>query len=51
MSGRGNKVTFHGAFASKAKAVMREAKRKGSYMIKRKIKGQTRWIVLRDKAR
>lgn len=49
MAGRGNKVTFHGVFGSKRKAAAKERRVKGGYVIKRKIRGDTRYIVLRDR--
>ena len=45
MAGRGKKVLFHGAFATKARAKRKE-KAVGGYIEKKKIKGQTRYMVL-----
>jgi hypothetical protein len=45
VAGRGKKVLFHGAFATKARAKRKE-KAVGGYIEKKKIKGQTRYMVL-----
>ena len=48
MAGRGRRVTFHGAFGSKAKAQAKERRVHG--FIKRvRIKGSTRYVVMKEK--
>jgi len=49
MAGKGKKVTFHGAFGTKAKAVAKEKKVKGSFIRKIKVRGQTRFVVMKRK--
>jgi hypothetical protein len=49
MAGEGKRVTFHGAFLRKRDAKRRESERFGSYVLKIKVRGQTRWAVVREK--
>ena len=50
MAGRGRRVTFHGAFSTKAKARKKERAVRG--FIKRvKIRGSTRYVVMKDRGR
>lgn len=42
---------FHGAFGSKRKAVKKERAAKGRFILKRKIRGISRWIVVSKKSR
>lgn len=51
MSKRGRKVTFHGAFGTKAKAKRKEHSRKHAYIRRIKIKGDTRWVVMTRRGR
>lgn len=46
MAHRGRKLTFHGAYRSKAAAIRKERRTPGSFIVKRKIKGHTRELVL-----
>lgn len=42
----GYRMCFHGAFGSQAKAAAKkESKGSAAVILKRKIRGQTRWIV------
>jgi len=47
MAGRGRKVTFHGAYGTKAKAKRKERRVHG-YIVRRRIRGSVRYIVLKD---
>ena len=50
MAGRGRRVTFHGAFATKAKAKAKERKVHG--FIKRvNVRGSTRYVVMKERGR
>ena len=50
MAGRGRRVTFQGAFSSKAKARIKERAVRG--FIKRvKVRGSTRYVVIKEKGR
>jgi hypothetical protein len=51
MAGNLNRFTVHGAFDKKADAKREERKVKGSFILKRKIEGRTRFLVLKPKAR
>jgi len=51
MAKRGRKVTFHGAFSSKAKAKRKEHISVGAYIRRVKIKGHVRWLVLTRRGR
>jgi hypothetical protein len=51
MSAKGRKVTFHGAFATKAAAKRRESARPGSYIEKISIRGKTRYAVVTRRKR
>lgn len=51
MAKRGRKVTFHGAFKTKARAVRKEHRLKHAYVHKAKIKGHTRYMVLTRRRR
>jgi hypothetical protein len=48
MAGRGRKVTFHGAFGSKAKAVAKERK-VGGFIKRVKVRGDTRYVVMTER--
>lgn len=50
MAKRGRKVTFHGAFASKSRARRKERSVNG-FILKRKIRRKTRYIVVTKKIR
>lgn len=50
MAGRGRRVTFHGAFATKAKAKAKERK-VGGFIRTATIRGHRRYIVMKDKGR
>jgi hypothetical protein len=50
MAGRGRTVTFHGAFKSKVRAKRKERRVHG-YIRRARIKGHTRYLVLKDKRR
>jgi len=50
MAGRGRRVTFHGAFASKA-AAKRKERRVHGYIRTASIRGHRRYLVLKDKKR
>ena len=43
---KGRRVDFHGAFGTKSKAKRKEAKVRGAYVERVKIRGQTRYLVL-----
>jgi hypothetical protein len=45
MAHRGQKLTFHGAYRSKRAAVRKERRTPGAFIVKRKIRGQSREIV------
>ena len=47
--GKGRKVTFHGAFASKAKAEAKE-KRVGGSIRRVRVRGSTRYVVMTKKS-
>ncbi len=48
----GKRVVFHGAFATKAKAVKKERRLKGAYVRKVRMKGRgTRFLVLTRRKR
>jgi len=49
MAGSGRRVTFHGAFGSKKKAAAKERKTRGAFVIRRKIRGSTRYVVVKEK--
>lgn len=49
MAGRGRKVTFHGAFKNKSKAVAKERKVKGSYIEETMVNGMKRFVVIKRK--
>lgn len=46
MAGKGRKVKFHGSFASKAKAVKKEARTAGAFIRRVKTKHGIRHIVM-----
>jgi len=46
MAKRGRRVTFHGAFKSKAKAKAKERRVRGGYVRRIRVRGQTRYSVL-----
>lgn len=49
---RGRKVTFHGAFGTKSKAVKKERRLKGGFIRKVRMKGRgTRYLVLTRRRR
>lgn len=43
-------MLIHGAFNSKAKAKAKERKVSGGFIVKRKIKGESRYVVLSKKS-
>ncbi len=45
MAGRGRKVTFHGAFASKKKAQAKKH-RVGGFLRRVTVRGSRRWVVM-----
>lgn len=45
MAHRGRKLSFHGAYKSKAAAVRKERRTPGAFVVKRKVRGKTREIV------
>jgi hypothetical protein len=45
MAGHGKQLDFHGAFATKAKAVAKERSVPGGFIRRTKIKGKVRYIV------
>jgi hypothetical protein len=49
MAKRGKKFVIHGAFKSKARAVAKEKRVKNAFVIARKMKHSTRYIVLQRK--
>lgn len=50
MAGRGRRVTFHGAFKTKAQAVRRERARPGSFIRRYKMRRLgLRFVVMREK--
>jgi len=49
MAHRGRKLTFHGAYRSKAAAVRKERRTPGAFVVKRKIRGENREIVFTKK--
>lgn len=51
MSGRGRRVTFHGAFKSKEKARQRERRREGAFIKEVSIKGHRRYLVITERRR
>jgi hypothetical protein len=48
MAGRGKTKEFHGAFKSKREAV-KEERKVGGFILKRKIEGHLRYLVLTNK--
>ena len=46
MSGKGRRVTFHGAFARKADAVKKERRTLAAFVEERRIKGKVRYVVM-----
>lgn len=46
MAKRGRRFTFHGAFATKAKARQKERRVKGAFIRRVTIRGDTRFVVL-----
>lgn len=46
MAKRGRKVTFHGAFSTKAKAKRKERQRKHAYIKRVRVRGDTRFVVM-----
>ena len=49
MAGKGKKFRFHGAFGSKAAAVRKERSTPRSFIRKRRIRGDTRYVVMSRK--
>lgn len=49
MAKRGRKFTFHGAYGSKAGAARKERKVSGGFILKRRIRGSVRYIVMGKK--
>lgn len=49
MARRGRKFNIHGAFGTKARAERKHKQVKRSWIIKRKVRGDTRYIVLSEK--
>jgi hypothetical protein len=47
--GRGRKVTFHGAFGTRAKANRKHKRVRGSYVQRKRMRGGTRYLVLKRK--
>lgn len=47
MAGKGRKVSFHGAFATKAKALKKEAKVSRSFIRRVKIRSKVRYVVMK----
>lgn len=50
MAKRGKRVTFHGAFKSKADAVRKE-RSVGGFIQPRNIRGHRRYVVMTERAR
>lgn len=48
MAGKGKQFNFHGSFASKEKAVVKE-REVGGFIVERKVKGKTRYFVMTNK--
>lgn len=49
---KGRKVTFHGAFGTKAKALKKERRLKGGFIKKIRMKGRgTRFVVMTRRRR
>jgi hypothetical protein len=48
---RGKKLNLHGAFGSKAKARAKEKRVRGGFILTRKVKGDTRYIVVSRKGK
>ena len=48
MAGRGYSLIFHGGFGTKAKAKRKEEARPGSFILKRKVKGHPRYLVVSE---
>ncbi len=46
MAGRGRRVTFHGAFASKA-AARRKEREVGGFIRRVRVRGSVRWVVMK----
>ena len=44
--GRGRRFTFHGAFATKAKAQARERAGRGRFIRRVKVRGSVRYVVM-----
>jgi len=49
MSKRGRKFTIYGAYGSKSTAEKAERKHKGAFILKRRIRGDTRYVVMKEK--
>jgi hypothetical protein len=50
MAGKGKKITFHGAFSTKARAVKKE-RSIGGFIRAVSIKGRKRYVVMKRKGR
>lgn len=51
MAGRGQRVIFHGAFGSKARAKTKERQVRGGYVRTATVQGHRRYMVLSRKER
>jgi hypothetical protein len=49
MAASGRKVKFHGAFKSKRAARQKESSREGSFILKRRIRGKVRYLVVTER--
>lgn len=50
MPKKGVRHWIYGAFASKADAEKEHKRRKGSFVLARKVKGHTRYLVLKERS-
>lgn len=51
MPHRGRRFIFHGAFATKAKAERRHKRVRRSFILRRRIRGKTRYLVVKPRRR
>jgi len=49
MAKRGRKFSIHGAFKTKARAEKKHKRVKHSWIVKRRVRGDTRYVVLSEK--
>jgi hypothetical protein len=50
MPKRGQKFVLYGAFSSKSAAERAEREHPGSFIVRRRVRGSVRWVVLKRKS-